>query len=113
MWLGAAIALPSLPSALPLRGLAALGSQEEHPLRVAYMFVPNGMHMPDWTPGSDGSYFELPKILSSLEPLKNDLLVLGGLTHDKRSGQRGRGGDHARSAGVFLTGVQPLKSERF
>ena len=47
--LGAAIALPSLPSALPLRGLAALGSQEEHPLRVAYMFVPNGMHMPDWT----------------------------------------------------------------
>ncbi|MAE26418.1 MAG: hypothetical protein CMI64_12175, partial [Pedosphaera sp.] len=66
--LGAAIALPSLPSALPLRGLAALGSQEEYPLRVAYMFVPNGMHMPDWTPGSDGSYFELPKILSSLEP---------------------------------------------
>ena len=31
--LGAAIALPSLPSALPLRGLAALGSQEEHPLK--------------------------------------------------------------------------------
>ena len=39
--LGAAIALASLPSALPLRGLAALGSQEEQPLRVAYMFVPN------------------------------------------------------------------------
>ena len=58
--LGAAIALPSLPSALPLRGLAALGSQEEHP-PVAYMFVPNGMHMPDWTPGSDGSYFNCPR----------------------------------------------------
>ena len=109
--LGAAIALPSLPSALPLRGLAALGSQEEHPLRVAYMFVPNGMHMPDWTPGSDGSYFELPKILSSLEPLKNDLLVLSGLTHDKGRANGDGAGDHARSAGVFLTGVQPLKSE--
>ena len=96
--LGAAIALPSLPSAIPLRGLAAMGGQEEHPLRVAYMFVPNGIHMPDWTPGSDGSYFELPKILAGLEPLKKDLLVLSGLTHDK-GGANGDGERHGVTEG--------------
>ncbi|MGA0407779.1 MAG: DUF1552 domain-containing protein [Limisphaerales bacterium] len=109
--LGTALALPTLESALPLKGVAASSALAEPPLRVAYMFVPNGMHMPDWTPAREGSYFELPKILSSLEPLKQDLLVLSGLTHDKGRANGDGAGDHARSAGVFLTGVQPLKSE--
>ena len=36
---------------------------------------------------------------------------MSGLTHDKGRGNGDGAGDHARSAGVFLTGVQPLKSE--
>lgn len=108
--LGTALALPTLSSVSPLRGLAAGGSSE-HPLRMAFMFVPNGIHMPDWTPTTTGRHFELPKILSSLEPIKQDLVVLSGLTHDKGRANGDGAGDHARSAGVFLTGVQPLKSE--
>lgn len=108
--LGTALALPTLSSVSPLRGLAA-GAASEHPLRMAFMFVPNGIHMPDWTPTTTGRHFELPKILSSLEPVKRDLVVLSGLTHDKGRANGDGAGDHARSAGVFLTGVQPLKSE--
>ena len=108
--LGTALALPTLESVSPLKSLAA-GSGSEHPLRTAFMFVPNGMHMPDWTPGTTGAHFELPKILSSFEPVKRDLLILSGLTHDKGRANGDGAGDHARSAGVFLTGVQPLKSE--
>jgi hypothetical protein len=78
---------------------------------MAYLFVPNGMHMPDWTPTREGPNYDLPKILKSLRPVKRDLLVLSGLTHDKGRGNGDGPGDHARSAGVFLTGVQPLKSE--
>ena len=108
--LGTALALPSLESVYPQKALAA-GANSEFPLRTAFMFVPNGMHMPDWTPRNTGSYFELPKILSSFEHVKRDLLILSGLTHDKGRGNGDGAGDHARSAGVFLTGVQPLKSE--
>jgi hypothetical protein len=108
--LGTALALPALESVAPLKSLAA-GANTEHPLRTAFMFVPNGMHMPDWTPSTTGAHFDLPKILSSFEPVKRDLLILSGLTHDKGRANGDGAGDHARSAGVFLTGVQPLKSE--
>ena len=43
--------------------------------------------------------------------VKRDLCVLSGLTQDKGRSNGDGPGDHARSAGVFLTGVQPLKSE--
>ena len=38
-------------------------------------------------------------------------MVLSGLTHDKGRNNDDGAGDHARSAGVFLTGSQPLKTE--
>ncbi len=107
--LGTSMALPLLDAMAPVRGLAASGASD--PVRMAFMFVPNGMHMPDWTPTREGSHFELPKILKTMEPIKRDITVLSGLTNDKGRGNGDGPGDHARSAGVFLTGVQPLKSE--
>ena len=35
--------------------LAAPGRSEEPPLRMAFLYVPNGVHMPDWTPRSTGA----------------------------------------------------------
>ena len=80
-------------------------------MRMAFLFVPNGAHMPDWTPVAEGADFDLPYILQPLRAYKNDLLVLSGLTHDKGRANNDGGGDHARSAGSWLTGAQPLKSE--
>ncbi len=108
--LGATIALPALDFMVPAgRAMAAGGSG--FPVRLGFFFVPNGVHLPDWTPSGKGSNFELPYILDPLAPVKNDLLVLSGLTHDKGRANGDGAGDHARSAGVFLTGAQPLKSE--
>ena len=36
------------------------------PLRMAFLYVPNGVHMPAWTPRSAGPEFELPAILEPL-----------------------------------------------
>lgn len=105
--LGTSMALPMLEAMHPIRVLGA----DEAPLRMAFLFVPNGMHMPDWTPTREGRHFDLPKILKTMEPLRHELTLLSGLTHDKGRGNGDGPGDHARSAGVFLTGVQPLKSE--
>ncbi|MDQ3624445.1 MAG: DUF1552 domain-containing protein [Verrucomicrobiota bacterium] len=110
--LGTAIALPMLEAMAPRRMLAAAAAAAgQSPLRLAFLFVPNGAHMPDWTPQTEGADFALPYILKPLQAHKNDILVLSGLTHDKGRANGDGGGDHARSASSWLTGAQPLKSE--
>ncbi len=108
--LGAAIALPMLDAMIPVRALAAAAAKKP-PTRMAFLFVPNGAHMPDWTPAAEGADFDLPYILQPLQPHKNELLVLSGLAQDKGRSNADGGGDHARSAGSWLTCSQPLKSE--
>src|SRR5262249_59052285 len=80
------------------------------PCRMAFCYVPNGVHMPDWTPKAEGALAELPAILQSLTPFKHDLLVLTGLTADKARPNGDGPGDHARAAAAFLTGAQPRKT---
>ena len=36
------------------------------PNRMAFLYVPNGIHMADWTPKQEGSNFELSPILAPL-----------------------------------------------
>ncbi len=105
--LGASIALPMLDAMRPLRAAAA----KAPPLRTAFLFVPNGAHMPDWTPTGEGADFSLPWILEPLQAHRSELLVLSGLTQDKGRANGDGGGDHARAAASWLTCAQPLKSE--
>ncbi len=108
--LGLSLALPWLEATSGLvRGSTAIA--EKAPLRMAFIFVPNGMDMKHWTPATEGYGFKLPYIMQPLAPLQNDLLVLSGLTHDKGRANGDGPGDHARSASVFLTGAQPRKTD--
>lgn len=111
--LGISLGLPFLESARTASAAAPLlqGASGAPPRRMAFIFVPNGAHMPDWTPPSEGYGFELPYILEPLSKVKNDLLVVSGLTHDKGRANGDGAGDHARSASVFLTGAQPRKTD--
>lgn len=65
--LGTAVALPVLDAMLPVRALSAVQGAGAFPKRMAFLYVPNGVNMSDWTPAATGSQFELPYIL---EPLK-------------------------------------------
>jgi hypothetical protein len=103
------IALPMLDAMRPTRALAA--AAHKAPVRMAFLYVPNGAHMPDWTPTTEGADFDLPWTLDPLKPYKNDLMVLSGLTQDHGRSNGDGGGDHARAAASWLTGAQPLKSE--
>lgn len=106
------MALPMLEAMMPVRAMAAAaGAAAKSPTRMAFLFVPNGAHMPDWTPLATGADFDLPYILEPLAPYKNELLILSGLAQDKGRSNGDGGGDHARSAGSWLTCSQPLKSE--
>ena len=80
--LGAAVSLPMLESMNPVRALAG-AAPAKPPVRMAFMFVPNGVHMQEWKPAATGAHYDLPRILKSLSPVKRDLCVLSGLTQDK------------------------------
>ena len=114
--LGTAMAVPFLEAMAPsaaLAGALRAGSKRGDsvpPVRMAFIFVPNGVNMTEWTPTKVGGSFELPYTLAPLRKVKDDLLVLSGLTHDKGRGNGDGPGDHARSASVFLTGAQPVKT---
>jgi hypothetical protein len=110
--LGAMVALPFLESLAPARALASTPlTPSGRPLRLAFFYVPNGIHMPDWTPSYEGPLTELPRVLQPLAPFKRDMLILTGLTHDKGRANGDGPGDHARAAASWLTGSQALKSE--
>jgi hypothetical protein len=105
------MALPLLEAMRPGPLLARSADRPDVPLRMAFLYVPNGVHMPDWTPSSAGAVFELPTILEPLRAVKDDLLVLSGLTLNPARALGDGGGDHARAMASFLTGCHPRKTE--
>ncbi len=113
--MGVAIALPWLEAMGPLR---AWTEKEANPTdlkmtpnRMAFLYVPNGINMEDWTPATEGSNFELTPILKPLESLKDKINILTGLTADKARANGDGPGDHARALASFLTGCQPRKTD--
>src|SRR5947209_9410664 len=106
--LGTAVALPFLEAMLP--NLATAANPAVAPKRMAFLYVPNGIHMAEWTPGATGPLAELPAILDPLKPFKDRFSVLTGLTCDKARANGDGPGDHARSLSAFLTGKQARKT---
>src|SRR5258708_4453707 len=101
--LGVTLALPFLDSMVP--ALTALSKTAAAPVRrFGVFYVPNGMSMPYWFPKTAGPLAELPPTLRSLAEVKDRVLLMGGLADEAANLVR-TGGDHARSAGTFLTGV--------
>jgi len=112
--MGAVIALPALDAMTPAfaqgSGLAATARASSAPVRLAFMYVPNGVTMADWTPRTAGAAFEFSRILKPLEPFRADTLVLSGLAHRNGAALGDGPGDHARAGASYLTGVHPRKT---
>jgi hypothetical protein len=110
--LSTAVALPWLEAMGPLASWADEASPTKTaPNRMGFLYVPNGKNMADWTPASEGAGFELTPILDPLSPVKDDILVLSGLTADGARAHGDGGGDHARALASFLTGAHPVKTD--
>jgi hypothetical protein len=109
--LGTAVALPWLDSlglAAPAAGPTVAAGL---PQRIAFLYVPNGVNMSEWTPASEGGKLgKLSGILEPLNPFKDHLNVISGLALDKGRANGDGPGDHARAMASFLTGRQPRKT---
>jgi len=110
--LGATIALPFLDAMHPAFASQAV-KKALAPNRMAFLYVPNGIVMEDWTPsGGPGStaLAELPRISRALAPYRDDVMMLSGLTSDGGREHGDGGGDHARAGAAYLTSAHPRKT---
>ena len=112
--LGTTMALPLLDAMLPGQRLLSSASAGGIGRRAGADWrlssFPTG---PSWTPGNAKARAQTTSSRKRLEPLadfKNDINVFSGLTQHHGRANGDGGGDHARNAGVFLTGCQPRKT---
>ena len=116
--LGACLALPALETLRPVELFAAdakaagrlAASSTGAPLRMVFVYFPNGAIQSAWWPNGEGQNFELARTMQSLAPVKNQVQILGGLDHVNATPGPDGAGDHARASGTFLTGVRVKKT---
>jgi hypothetical protein len=116
---GISLALPVFDSLIsgPGAGTAVAGTAGSPaatasgaPLRMAFVYVPNGVNLSCWWPKKEGKDFELNRTMQPLERLKNQIQVISGLDQINATGGKDGPGDHARACATFLTGLRAKKT---
>jgi len=83
---GAALSLPFLDS------LSMAADAKSLPRRMAFIYFPFGVALPDekhpqaewnWYPRGEGKNYRFTNVLKSMEPLRDDVTVIHGLSHPK------------------------------
>src|SRR5262245_43417777 len=88
---GATVALPLLDAMVP--ALTVVARTAAAPLlRLGFIYIPQGAVMDRWTPEREGTGFDIPPTLLPLEPFRDRLVVLTGLS---ATPAKGEGGPHA------------------
>ena len=86
---GTVVSLPwleSISSGAPSKAGETLA---EPPLRMVFLFMPNGVRPDHWTPPGDGEDYENTPHLKPLESLKSEFLLLENLWHKNTVGRNG------------------------
>lgn len=102
---GASLALPLLDAMIPAATASSktvLGQAK----RLGFVFMPMGCDQSRWFPSSAGPLHELSPILSSLEPVKDHVTVLGNMEL-----ANAYPGSHATSNSSFLSAAKAKHTE--
>ncbi len=108
--LGASLALPMLDSMVPALAETTTGVSKS-PVRMAFVYTPNGIIPSAWTPAGEGRDWEFKRVMKPLEPFRDRINVLTGLAQVNGRALGDGPGDHARAGATWLTGVHPRKTE--
>ncbi len=106
--LGATMALPFLDAMIPALSATAPRSGVT---RLGFVYAPNGTYLPNFHPATTGAGYEMTPVLQALEPFRNDMVVLSGLSNKGAETQSEGGGVHTRVHTAWLSGVRPKKTE--
>ena len=109
--IGATVALPFLDAMAP--ALTATSRTPANPIpRLGFIYAPNGMFLPNFHPvGGGGRGFEFTPILRPLEPFRDQMVVVSGLSNNGVVSPNEGGGVHTRAHGGWLSGVLPKRTE--
>lgn len=101
---GAAISLPILEAMLPRSARAA--AETKPPVRLAVLYMPNGVYLPAWYPAGRGKDYPLSPILEPLGDLKHDVNVFTNFRNS--AGLLGDG--HYAKTSSWLTGKTAVRT---
>ncbi|MCY4598944.1 MAG: DUF1552 domain-containing protein [Acidobacteria bacterium] len=114
---GAALALPLLDAMVP--ALTAAARTAANPVRrLGFVYFPHGSvtwskEQNLWTPAREGKIEELPPILSSLGPYRDQVTVVTNLEMKNAQGNgRDGNGEHTRANATFLSAARPKMTVR-
>src|SRR5579884_1947693 len=107
---GMTLALPLLDAMVPaLAGTRFTAANA--PVRMGFVYVPNGIIQQNWLPSGVGREFQFASTMKPLEQFRDRLNVLSGLAQANGDALGDGPGDHARAGATWLTGVHPKKTE--
>ena len=106
---GATIALPFLDAMVPALSAATASAG---PLRLGFVYVPNGMFLPNFHPeGNGGTNYTMTPVLKPIEALREHVVVVSGLSNMPVLANDQGGGVHTRNHAGWLSGVLPKRTE--
>jgi hypothetical protein len=112
--LGAAVALPALESFRPVLAAGAARpvatTATGAPLRMAYLYIPNGVNVGMWRPTGSASNYKLGKTFEPMEVHRDHFQIYTGFEQKEASAGGDGPGDHARGNATFLTGARARKT---
>ncbi len=113
--LGAAVSLPAFESFRPLLAAsvenAAIGTTASGaPLRMAYLYIPNGVNLEHWRPSGTTASYKMGKTFEPMEAHRTDFQVYTGFEQKHASAGDDGAGDHARGNATFLTSSRARKT---
>jgi hypothetical protein len=104
--IGASVLLPWL-NVLGDSEAVGAGSTSETtaPKRIAFGYIPNGVIGSKWFPQKTGSTFELPESLKPLESVREELVLVSGLSRTYASGSD----PHSQCGSCWMTSSPPTE----
>ncbi len=103
---GVVMCLPLLESMQPIAALASKRGVATPPVRLAALYMPNGVNPATWTPTGTGSSFGLSPALAPLQNVKSSVLVFSELMNK----QSIEGDGHYVKVAPWLTGTHITKT---
>jgi len=108
---GMMLGLPLLDAMIPAGTVFAQTVLGKRPTRFVGIFYPHGMAPGYWVPEQEGPLPEkLPYIMESLNPVKDQTVILSGLWSKSAEPPEGTTGSDHWVAAAYLTGIKPRKT---
>jgi hypothetical protein len=94
---GVTLGLPWLEAMAPASAFAS-STPPKNPVRMAVLYMPNGVNIAHWYPEGTGKDFKLSSTLAPLEEVKDRVTVLSNLWN---AGSQGGDGHYVKEAAIL------------